>query len=321
MPKVLKSIICLSLCIMTSFLVLSGCSKSDDPTSDPDPDPELYFRISDNQTQISVSYKGGISSVAISTNIKGWTCKSDQEWCVPKVLGNSLECNVEGEYAGLESRTAIITFYNGKETLGTLKIVQTPNPNPIPEKSYLKVGDNITQMVVSDRGGIANIYVDTNVKGWSCTSDQNWCKMTNTEASVMYDVEAGYAGTEPRMAMIIFYNGEEALDTLKIIQDPHPDIQVVSFKVSPNGGEYTVIVKTAVSEWSTWTNESWLTVSKVSGATLKVVVAARPTGVSTAREGKVYLKAHYNETYFVVMDDDPKWGGDDYNYGDNEDWD
>ena len=71
MPKVLKSIICLSLCIMTSFLVLSGCSKSDDPTSDPDPDPELYFRISDNQTQISVSYKGGISSVAISTNIKG----------------------------------------------------------------------------------------------------------------------------------------------------------------------------------------------------------------------------------------------------------
>src|SRR5574344_1108462 len=186
MPKVLKSIICLSLCIMTSFLVLSGCSKSDDPTSDPDPDPELYFRISDNQTQISVSYKGGISSVAISTNIKGWTCKSDQEWCVPKVLGNSLECNVEGEYAGLESRTAIITFYNGKETLGTLKIVQTPNPNPIPEKSYLKVGDNITQMVVSDRGGIANIYVDTNVKGWSCTSDQNWCKVTNTEASVMY---------------------------------------------------------------------------------------------------------------------------------------
>ena len=94
-------------------------------------------------------------------------------------------------------------------------------------------------------------------------------------------------------------------------------------KMPPSGGSSNVTIVTNSWKWRAQSDVAWIQTKYVDPGTLKVTTSARPEG-EAARKGKVTLtniSDDFVTARFMVVDSDAVLHGEDYEYGDQSDWD
>lgn len=217
----------------------------------------------------------------------------------------------------------------------------TPTPTPVPtppvDVNYFKA--DIKDLYVFNSGGGSGVEVayKTDIKDWTVTPSERWCKITVESArfvilvdeykpTVNPDGSGGDLYTSPRTCTVQLTAGTAFSKTFTVLQESRTIISIPfqPLLLSAAGASADVLVNNNCYSWTATTDASWLTLKKKDSSTLTVTSTARPASESTPRKATVMIVSDLDDfvnARFTVADADSELSGEDYNYGDHTDWD
>lgn len=211
-----------------------------------------------------------------------------------------------------------------------------PGPGPQPTEPYFNASLP-GQVGISYMGSPLGFIINTNqdINAWTVTADAAWCHPVKDEFqfSITCDeyrpteTNGQDAYVEPRQCHVTVRCGQLFNKTFTVFQESRTAIRVPQETVylSADGETRDITVYNNCYEIraSVENNPSWLSVSIKDKTTITLVSVARAQGVSTPRTANVIVESDLTEGRYriVVKDADANLDTQDYNYGNQTDWD
>lgn len=221
-----------------------------------------------------------------------------------------------------------------------------PDVPPSPSRDYFRLMINLATPVPDDYEIVFNcdatgttLIVQTDQKEWSASASESWCDTHKDENGNLVILVPSYGEYHemlaPRSCKVRVKAGTIYDKTITVAQqswtafffadDLAWDLSLFSnvLKMPPSGGSSNVTIVTNSWKWRAQSDVAWIQTKYVDPGTLKVTTSARPEG-EAARKGKVTLtniSDDFVTASFMVVDSDAVLHGEDYEYGDQSDWD
>ena len=317
------------LLIATAMVVLASCGGGDDDdTPTPPPvtpsNPDNPNKPSQTETTLEVSptslyidYEGGQKTVTVTTNAPSWTATCDQSWCTTKREGTTLIVTAEANNEK-ELRTAIITIKTSDEKeQRKLTVTQTANAGG----SYIHPIQTTITFSAKATKIEEVIRVETNLTGWTCRSDADWC-MARCDATNLYLFIVEHLLMEERKAVVTL--SHEGVDYAQVfvtqegtilLETAFPEGQTLPVA----GGSINVKVYTNIKDWTAATaSNCWFSIDKTDSETL-TLTALKREGSSPRPPQEVTITAEYKTTRFTISEASSE--NENYGYGEGAEWD
>lgn len=264
-------------------------------------------------------------SIMVTTNASSWTAESNQAWCKTAKDGNMLTLTA-GANPDKQVRVAIVTVKATGSTLQrTVTVTQSAGASGSwlnPTQSTIIVPSTGTYGV--ERPGISemSVRVTTNLKDWTCRSDQEWCEV-HCDATKVYIFANPYQGDEERAAVVTLSHEGMDYSQFTVRQSAYTSLQVAfpDGQVIPiTGGTIRVKVYTNVSEWTATaaSKDCWFTMTKTDANTLTITAPARQ-GSTQRQAQEVTITAEKDKETFTIYESVST--NESYGYGDVTEWD
>ena len=164
------------------------------------------------------------------------------------------------------------------------------------EELFFKWKNNSTAITTTDvsyNGDTLTSGYSTNYQNLSFTSNQSWCRVTNTSASVTATITANDSTSNTRTATITVKNGSTTVGKWTITQQKKPEAKyfnwsngstaITTDNVSYNGETKTTGYSSNYESLSFTSNQSWCTVSHtLTGVTAIITANDSTTNTRTA---------------------------------------
>ena len=269
--------------------------------------------------------EGGKQSIVINTNANQWTARSDQEWCHVEKDKMMINLVIDAN-PGDKVRTASVTVTAGGKVERTVTVVQSAGKAGcyiFPTRAIVTVPSSGTYGMYLPSSTEMVVRVQTNLKGWTCSSDESWCVVRCDDGNVYFSVNPYYS-TRQRTAVITLTHEEMEYSQITVTQTPWTSLQVAfpdGDSLPVDGGSIRVKIYTNASEWTarTASENCWFSLEVADSETL-VISAPKRTG-STPRPGEeVIVSTEKNTETFVIYEAQSYNEG--YGYDDGvTDWD
>lgn len=194
-----------------------------------------------------------------------------------------------------------------------------------------------------------NFYVDTNVEDWGAQSNADWCQVLTSKgneyenphisitalAYVQVDENGGYIYSAPRECDVTIKAGNVYEKKVHIAQQGRVYFMLTQdyvwtqslmnyvLSVSAAGVPKDAPIVTNSYSYTAKADADWLELTRKDNATLRIKPQARAEGAAlrSATITLTNIADDYQTISFVVVDSESTSGSDDYDYGDQTDWD
>ena len=292
MKKLLTNFLTTCLCLF----VLGACASGKEDIPDPQPQPEAD-RVSQNPSTLALEAGKGTATISFQTN-RSWNATSSESWCsVSPTNGNAGAATLTITYAANPDE---------KERTATISIKAGTASATIIVKQAAKEADNITLSTstyeIATDGASITLNFTTNVS-WTASSDQDWCKLSETEGekgtqnlSVAVDKNIN---TEDRTATITL-NAGKATKTVTVAQYRKEffELEKTMYEIEFGGGKIVVPIKSN-TEFKATPSVSWITISKTDKDKIEIDIPKNPQ--NTDRKGTVTLNGKYTSISFYIQ--------------------
>lgn len=197
--------------------------------------------------------------------------------------------------------------------------------------------------LISDfNAGKHTLVAKTNLSAdkWSASSDAEWCTPTKDgDLLVISYTQYGEKNdmVQPRSCKVKVKAGSVFSTELTIVQNsgrkqlsvygsPSP-----TFYISPSGTPMEFIITTNQWDWKIENTSDWLTAEHVDRMTLRVKATPKQDSNAAKRKATIYLYSSVYKSFdnyvqgesyrMTFYDADADFSGEDYNYGENQNWD
>ena len=210
-------------------------------------------------------------------------------------------------------------------------------------KDYLNVtciqGEKYNNLwIASYTGGRCSYNVQTNLPDWKYECTVSWCKVTLQATILTLEFEpygTQYDYLYPRSGEVTIEAGNLDPYVITIAQESGTRIGTYSgvnqVYVSPSGAPLDVFINTTYYRWKVTNKADWLKAEQPDNATLRLSVTPRAEGTAP-RSAKLTLTsaslaeedfdAYWDKLYYLyVFESDTDMSGEDFDYGDKQDWD
>lgn len=224
-----------------------------------------------------------------------------------------------------------------------------PTPEPTPTAPYFRA-DLPAEFVFNVDAGVMTWPVETNITGWTATPSETWCKAVpsntglrlETESYIVKDDRGNVEYVAPRLCTVTVRAGTAYSKTIQVIQQTYTMISFPQQSLSANydwiedgpsgmtvflsadGQTRDLQVSSNAWRWIPETDAAWLKVECVNNSTLRLTSTARAETETSERSATVKLYVESDALKYVtfqVQDAPATVGGDDFDYGDQTDWD
>ncbi len=309
------STLALSVAALILFF-LPGCGKGEIPGGGENETITLEVSAS----PIHFAAEGGSKEITVATNAKSWSVTSSKSWCtVNKGASNFTVTATENKAFAPPEKAILIVAAEGTAKKVTIEVTQDAAVEPA--KAYIKpVTDKV---IMNYQGGVNGIGIESNVTGWSCRSDQSWCRSEENSADgINITIEETWGGVTPRRALVTLYGNEgDSLASITVYQDPLPELDLFSSHGNTNiplpsyGGTIVVTVMTNVTEFTLGYVGEWLQVNKINDTQFTI------TSTPNNQEIIVYASTLTRKLWVYEEEAEEASDNDDYDYNDPTGWD
>ena len=298
----------------------------------------------------ALSAEGHTFSITFRTN-QDWTASSSEGWwCyVYPASGKasdsdiSINCEVD-ENASQSERSSVITIQAG--SLKKSFTVKQQGSEP-PAQDYFTLttlwGKETDLVLMSREGGQSSLMFNTSLQSgeWNLEVEEaDWCKVYLDESLIRMEAEPygeKYEYLYPRTCKVTIKSSKLPDVSFTLAQESYQILRTLNYKssytLSPSGAPLDVFIYTNYYQWKVRNNSDWFTVEQPDRMTLRVRATPKQEGDTQVRKGSVTLYSaawaeedletiYWNKTVKIDFSDgDPDLSGEDYDYGDNKNWD
>lgn len=320
------STLALSVAALILFF-LPGCSKGEIPGEEGNEQGNETITLEVSASPIHFAAEGGIKEITVATNAKSWSVTSSKTWCTVSKGASHFTVTATENKAFAPPENAMLTV-TAEGTTKKVTIEVTQDAAVEPAEAYIKpVKDKI---IMNYEGGVHGIGIESNVTGWSCRSDQSWCRSEkNSDAGITITIDESWSGTTPRKALVTLYGNEgDSLASIKVYQDPLPELFLFSPLGNTNiplpsyGGTIVVTVMTNVTEFTLGYVGEWLQVNKINDT--QFTITSTPNNTTQMRPEQeiiVYASTFTQKLWVYEEEAEEASDNDDYDYSDPTGWD
>ncbi len=186
------------------------------------------------------------------------------------------------------------------------------------------------------------LYVRTDLKldEWSVSCDAPWCQVSKDYGLIRVTVGQHGEMNEylyPRSCTMLIKAKGYPDKSVTIAQESDTRIGTYnyrnSFRLSPSGAPLDIFINSNYWEWKVLNKNSWFTTEQPNKYTLRVRAVPKDESDNSVRSGKITLYSAawdedeleslwWNKVYYLYFSDsDADISGEDYQYGDNQNWD
>jgi len=198
-------------------------------------------------------------------------------------------------------------------------------------------------MFLQERGPLDGaIMVKTSLKNdeWEVSGGAEWCRIKREGTLIRLNIDAYGEAHEylyPRACELLFKAKGMKDKTFVIAQESDTRIGAYSyeteFTLSPTGAPLDIFIFSNFYRWKVINHNDWFDAEQPDQVTLRVKAHPKAEGDKTTRSGRIILmsaawKEEDIETfysnrvcYMYFKDGTPDMSGEDYGYGDHQDWD
>ena len=224
------------------------------------------------------------------------------------------------------------------------------DPTPTPSGPYFRA-DLPDERVSNVDPDIAIWPVETDIKDWTATSSETWCRTTTSATELRLDIDEykvrnaydnGWEYAQPRTCTVTVKAGTVFSKTIRIVQQTYTIItfpqqslssrydwiqdgpEGMAVLLSSDGDTRDVMVSSNSWRWVPETDAGWLKAEYVNGSTLRLTSTARAQSETASRSTQVKVYDQNNllqYSTFTVKDAPANVGGEDFDYGDHTGWD
>lgn len=204
-------------------------------------------------------------------------------------------------------------------------------------------GKETNLVLMSREGGLQELMVSTSLKPseWSLEGgDETWCKVYWDGSLIRIEVDP-YGGWGdifyPRSCKVSIKSDKLSDVSFTLAQESDTELRTLhyrnQFQLPPSGAPLDIFIYTNYYQWKVKNNSDWFTVEQPNCMTLRVKATPKQYGDTQIRQGSVTLYSaawaeedlesiYWNQTVKLNFSDgDPDLSGEDYNYGDHQNWD
>ena len=315
------STLALSVVALILFF-LPGCGKGEIPGEEGNETITLEVSAS----PIHFTAEGGMSEITVTTNAKSWNVTSSKSWCrvLSKEASNFTVGAAENKAITPPEQALLTVTAEGTTKKVTIEVTQ----DAAPKEAYIR--PRTDKVIMNYQGGSNGIGIKTNITGWSCRSDQSWCRTEKIlDEGITIIIDKSWSGTTPRKALVTLYGSEgDSLASIKVYQDPLPELFLFSPVGNTNiplpsyGGTIVVTVMTNVTEFTLGYVGEWLQVSKINDT--QFTITSTPNNSTQMRPGQeiiVYASTRTQKLWVFEEEAEEASDNDDYDYSDPTGWD
>ena len=321
-----SSTLALSVIALILFF-LSGCGKEEVPGGGGNGNGNKTITLEVTDTPIHFPAEGGSKEITVTTNAKSWNVTSSKTWCtVSKGASNFTVTATENKVFAPPENAMLTVTAEGTTKKVTIEVTQDAAAEPA--KAYIKpVTDKV---IMNYQGGVNGIGIESNVTGWSCRSDQSWCRLEKISADgINITIEETWGGVTPRRALVTLYGNEgDSLASITVYQDPLPELDLFSSHGNTNiplpsyGGTIVVTVMTNVTEFTLGYVGEWLQVNKINDTQFTITSTPNnSTQMRPEQEIIVYASTLTRKLWVYEEEAEEASDNDDYDYSDPTGWD
>ena len=198
------------------------------------------------------------------------------------------------------------------DIVGILKIILDVSYDPSDSHYFSFYASDPYEVGAMGTGSMEEyVYVGTDIAGWTCSSDQSWCKVRNDEQCVYFRVSPHERYSDREAVVTASFEGKVyAKLTIKQRAKIFFYFEYPDGKAMPvSGGSIKVKVITNSSYWEVVPPiDSWITVTKTDDSTITLTAQAREG--STPREDQTIRISGEDARSFTITD-----GGESSNEG------
>ena len=336
------------LCLAALF---ASCEKgSTGSGSETPPEGGSAQLVLSDPSDKTLSAEGHTFSITFRTN-QDWTASSSEEWwCyVYPASGKasdsaiSINCEVD-ENSSRSERSSVITIQAG--SLKKSFTVKQQGSEP-PAQDYFTLknlsGKETDLVLMSREGGQTSLMFNTSLQSgeWNLEVEEaDWCKVYLDGSLIRMEAEPygeKYEYLYPRTCKVTIKSSKLPDVSFTLAQESYQILRTLnyisSYTLSPSGAPLDVFIYTNYYQWKVRNNSDWFTVEQPDRMTLRVRATPKQEGDTQVRTGSVTLYSaawpeedletiYWNKTVKINFSDgDPDLSGEDYNYGDNKNWD
>lgn len=316
------STLALSVAALILFF-LPGCGKGEIPGGGENETITLEVSAS----PIHFAAEGGSKEITVATNAKSWSVTSSKSWCTVSKGASNFTVTATENKAFAPPENAMLTV-TAEGTTKKVTIEVTQDAAVEPAKAYIKpVTDKV---IMNYQGGVNGIGIESNVTGWSCRSDQSWCRLEKiSDEGINITVDESWTGNIPRQALVTLYGNEgDSLASITVYQDPLPELDLFSSHGNTNiplpsyGGTIVVTVMTNVTEFTLGYVGEWLQVNKINDTQFTITSTPNnSTQMRPEQEIIVYASTLTRKLWVYEEEAEEASDNDDYDYNDPTGWD
>jgi hypothetical protein len=248
-------------------------------------------------TTMAIANTGNTKDLIITSNLT-WTIVSNQTWVTTNKTGGSgndtLQVTINPN-AGILNRTATLTITAGSLTQ-TVTISQDSSP----------LSFNVTPLNLSypKSAGTKQLNIAANAN-WSASTASSWIvlsKTSGTETDSMIVTVTENTDTTRRTGTVILTSGNST-KTVTVTQDSTP----VFINVTPgslsfsNAVSSTQVKVTGSAAWTVTGSQSWLTLSKTSGASIDSLTVSVSANTSMSSRTATLLFKSGSASYSLTV--------------------
>ena len=204
-------------------------------------------------------------------------------------------------------------------------------------------GKETDLVLMSREGGQTSLMFNTSLQSgeWNLEVEEaDWCKVYLDGSLIRMEAEPygeKYEYLYPRTCKATIKSSKLPDVSFTLAQESYQILRTLnyisSYTLSPSGAPLDVFIYTNYYQWKVRNNSDWFTVEQPDRMTLRVRATPKPEGDTQVRTGSVTLYSaawpeedletiYWNKTVKINFSDgDPDLSGEDYNYGDNKNWD
>ena len=198
-------------------------------------------------------------------------------------------------------------------------------------------------VLMSREGGRQELMVSTSLKPaeWSLEGgNETWCKVYWDGSLIRMEVDPygeQYEYLYPRSCKVSIKSSKLSNVSFTLAQESDTELHTLyyrnQFQLSPSGTPLDIFIFTNFYQWKVKNDSDWFTAEQPDRMTLRVRATPKQEGDTQIRNGSVtlYSAAWAEEDLEYIYwsqivklyfsDGDPDLSGEDYEYGDKQDWD
>ena len=351
MIKPVTNLFATLLCIAALF---SSCGKvaTDHGSESPsgggnEEDPAIVLEKSD----IAVPADGGTYTVSFTSN-RDWTASvSDDSWVHLTETSGKASASAAtihflvDENPDQSERSSVITLR--AESIKKTVSVNQQGCAPPPTQDYFILknlsGKETDLVLMSREGGRQELMVSTSLKPaeWSLEGgNETWCKVYWDGSLIRMEVDPygeQYEYLYPRSCKVSIKSSKLSDVSFTLAQESDTELHTLyyrnQFQLPPSGTPLDIFIFTNFYQWKVKSDSDWFTAEQPDRMTLRVRATPKQEGDTQIRNGSVtlYSAAWAEEDLEYIYwsqivklyfsDGDPDLSGEDYEYGDKQDWD